>query len=82
MVWISENTIRQLSRAADRGETERLPPDEFAEDTLVELANLDEEDTHLPGTIFVSTALGAHGRRVKWYPGMPGWTAPCLIMSI
>ena len=57
-------------------------PDDFADDVLLEMANLDERDTHVPGTIFISTALGAHGPRVKWYPGPPGRTLPCLILSI
>ena len=59
-----------------------LPPDDFAEDSLVEMANLTERDTNVPGTIFVSTALGSHGPRVKWYPGSPGRQLPCLIVSI
>lgn len=57
------------------------PPDDFAADALLEMANLDETDTNCPGTIFVSTALGSHPR-VKWYPGQPGRTLPCLIVSI
>ncbi|KAB1071780.1 hypothetical protein [Methylobacterium planeticum] len=46
------------------------------------MANLDEQDTNIPGTLFVSTALGAHGPRVKWYPGKAGRTLPCLIVSV
>lgn len=60
----------------------RRPPADFDEDTLIEMANLTERDTNVPGTIFVSTALGAHGPRVKWYPGTPGRQLPCLIASI
>ena len=60
----------------------RTPPDDFADDTLIEWANLDEEDTNVPGTIFVSTALGAHGPRVKWYPERAGRDLPCLVVSI
>jgi hypothetical protein len=58
------------------------PPDDFAEDVLSEMANLDAQDTGIPGTIFVSTALGSHGPRVKWYPGRAGRTLPCVIVSI
>ena len=72
--------MRQLSPAARRG-PEQIP-DDFAEDRLLEMANLDEEDTHAPGMIFISTRLGSHGPRVKWYPGAPSRTAPCLIVSI
>ena len=57
-------------------------PDDFAEDVLSEMANLDEQDTGVPGTIFVSTALGAHGPRVKWYPDRAGRDLPCLVISI
>ena len=62
-------------------ETDGLP-DDFADDLLIEMANLDEQDTGVPGTIFVSTALGAHGPRVKWYPARAGSDLPCLIVSI
>lgn len=60
----------------------RCPPDDFSQDRLVEMANLTERDTNVPGTIFISTALGSHGPRVKWYPGRPGRELPCLILSI
>uniref|UniRef100_UPI0035CB6509 hypothetical protein n=1 Tax=uncultured Methylobacterium sp. TaxID=157278 RepID=UPI0035CB6509 len=46
------------------------------------LANLDQQDTNVPGTIFVSTALGSHGPHVKWYPGRAGKDLPCLIVSV
>lgn len=57
-------------------------PDDFTEDVLSEMANLDEQDTGVPGTIFISTALGSHGPRVKWYPDRAGRDLPCLIVSI
>ncbi|MEL6059820.1 MULTISPECIES: hypothetical protein [unclassified Methylobacterium] len=62
--------------------TDQHPPDDFAEDVLCEMSNLDTQDTNVPGTIFVSTALGSHGPRVKWYPDRAGRTLPCLIVSI
>lgn len=65
-----------------REPSEHTPPDDLADDDLLEMANLDEQDTHVPGSIFVSTALGSHGPRIKWYPGSPGRALPCLIMSI
>lgn len=67
----------RFRRAADH-----CPPDDFAEDVLCEMSNLDEQDTNVPGTIFISTALGSHGPRVKWYPDRAGRTLPCLIVSI
>ncbi len=57
--------MRQLGPAAERADAERIPPDGFAEDVLLKMANLDEEDTHVPGTNFISTALGSRGPRVK-----------------
>jgi hypothetical protein len=57
--------VRQLGPAAERADAERTPPDGFAEDVLLKMANLDEEDTHVPGTNFISTALGSRGPRVK-----------------
>lgn len=71
--------------AADLGirtGSDRHPPDDFAEDVLCEMSNLDTQDTNVPGTIFVSTALGSHGPQVKWYPGRAGRTLPCLIVSV
>lgn len=61
---------------------ERQPPDDFAEDVLCEMSNLETQDTNVPGTIFVSTALGSHGPQVKWYPDRAGRTLPRLIISI
>lgn len=77
----------QLARADIGGQTRALveprrPPDDFSEDRLIEMANLTERDTNVPGTIFISTALGSHGPRVKWYPGRPGRDLPCLSLSI
>ncbi|SFL89976.1 hypothetical protein [Methylobacterium pseudosasicola] len=46
------------------------------------MSNLDTQDTNVPGTIFISTALGSHGPRVKWYPDRAGRSLPCLIVSI
>ena len=60
----------------------RTPPDDFVDDRLIEMSDPDEQDTNVPGTIFVSTALGAHGPRVTWYPHRAGRTLPCLIVSI
>ena len=55
--------MEPMSLHVGRIPQQRTPPDDFAEDVLIEMANLDERDTNIAGTIFVSTALGAHGPR-------------------
>jgi hypothetical protein len=41
--------------------------DALAGDDVVEMTNLQEQDTGIPGVIFVSTAMGSHGPRVKYF---------------
>lgn len=77
----SDHFIAVLRSSLDE-DKQSLPPNDFEQDELFEMANLDEDDTHIPGTIFVSTAIGSHGPRIKWYPGSPGRALPCLILSI
>jgi len=55
--------------------------DELREDILVETANLTSAQTGLPGTIFISTAMGGHGPRVKYYL-QPGRTQPSFSVTI
>ncbi len=50
-----------------------------AADDLVEMVNLPTRYTGLSGTVFISTAMGPHGPRVKWFPGKPGRDLPCLV---
>jgi hypothetical protein len=59
------------------------PPlaEELADDTVVETANLTSAQTGVPGTIFISTAMGAHGPRVKYFV-RPGRTQPSFSVSI
>ena len=50
----------------------QVPPDtllaeELADDDVVEMANLTTAQTGVPGTIFISTAMGGHGPRVKYF---------------
>ena len=64
----------------------RLPPDatlatELATDELVEMANLTTAQTGVAGTIFISTAMGSHGPRVKYYV-QPGRTQPSFSVAI
>jgi len=55
--------------------------DELACDDLVELANLTSAQTGVPGTIFISTAMGSHGPCVKYFV-QPGRTQPSFSVSI
>ena len=64
----------------------RFPADtrlaeELAVDDVVEMANLTSEQTGVPGTIFISTAMGSHGPRVKYFV-RPGRTQPSFSVSI
>src|SRR5438477_12904623 len=67
-------------------ETMQLPVDtrlaeELAEDDVVEMANLTSAQTGVSGTIFISTAMGGHGPRVKYFV-QPGRTQPSFSVSI
>jgi hypothetical protein len=54
---------------------------ELACEELVEMANLTSAQTGVAGTIFISTAMGAHGPRVKYFV-QPGRTQPSFSVSI
>lgn len=54
---------------------------ELQREEVVELANLTSAQTGIPGTIFISTAMGAHGPRVKYFL-QPGRTQPSFSVSI
>jgi len=41
--------------------------EELAEDDVVEMANLTTAQTGVSGTILISTAMGGHGPRVKYF---------------
>jgi len=58
-----------------------LLSDELTADELVGMANLTTAQTGVPGTIFVSTAMGSHGPRVKYYV-QPGRTQPSFSVTI
>jgi hypothetical protein len=55
--------------------------EELAHDDVVEMANLTSAQTGIIGTIFISTAMGAHGPRVKYFV-QPGRTQPSFSVSI
>jgi hypothetical protein len=39
----------------------------FGDDDVMEFMNLTQEDTGIEGTIFISTPMGGHGPRVKYF---------------
>jgi len=55
--------------------------DELAQEEVVEMANLTSAQTGIAGTIFISTAMGQHGPRVKYFV-QPGRTQPSFSVSI
>ena len=64
----------------------RLPPDtalteELSREEMAEMANLTSAQTGIAGTIFISTAMGAHGPRVKYFV-QPGRTQPSFSVSV
>jgi hypothetical protein len=63
-----------------------VPPDtllaeELAADIIADMANLTASQTGIEGTIFISTAMGGHGPRVKYFL-QPGRTEPSFSVSI
>jgi hypothetical protein len=64
----------------------QLPPDtplaeELVTEELVEMANLTTAQTGVPGTIFISTVMGGHGPRVKYFV-QPGRNQPSFSVLI
>ncbi len=64
----------------------RIPPDlslaeELSSDIVVDMANLTSSQTGVTGTIFISTAMGPHGPRVKYFI-QPGRTQPSFSVSV
>jgi hypothetical protein len=55
--------------------------EELADDILIEMANLTTAQTGVPGTIFISTAMEAHGPRVKYFL-QPGRTQPSFSVTV
>jgi len=58
-----------------------LLADELACEEVVDMANLTSAQTGVPGTIFISTAMGSHGPRVKYFL-QPGRMQPSFSVSI
>jgi hypothetical protein len=61
--------------------SDRLLAEELADDIVAEMANLASAQTGIEGTIFISTAMGAHGPRVKYFL-QPGHTQASFSVSI
>ena len=55
--------------------------EELAREEMVEMANLTSAQTGISGTIFISTAMGSHGPRVKYFE-RAGRTQPSFSVSI
>src|SRR5438034_10284381 len=55
--------------------------DELASDDVVEMANLTTAQAGVPGTIFISTAMGGYGPRVKYFL-QPGRSRPSFSVAI
>ena len=55
--------------------------EELAEDDVIEMANLTTAQTGVPGTIFISTAMGGHGPRVKYFL-QPGRSQPSFSVTV
>jgi len=58
-----------------------LLADELAGEDDVDMANLTSAQTGVAGTIFISTAMGGHGPRVKYLEQL-GRTQPSFSVSI
>jgi hypothetical protein len=58
-----------------------LLAEELASDDVVEMANLTTAQTGVPGTIFIPTAMGGHGPRVKYFL-QPGRSQPSFSVTI
>ncbi len=70
-----------VARAAVQVPADPSLAEELAQEELVEMANLTSAQTGISGTIFISTAMGAHGPRVKYFV-QPGRMQPSLSVSI
>ena len=67
-------------------QTMQVPADtrlaeELAQEDVVEMANLTSAQTGVPGTIFISTAMGGRGPRVKYFL-QPGRSQPSFSVAV
>ena len=62
--------MQAFERSQNWAKAEPTVAEELAvlgDDDVVEMTNLQEEDTGVPGVIFISTMMGSHGPRVKYF---------------
>ena len=65
-----------------REEQAAFAPVPILDEEMFDVVNLTRRDTGIAGIIFVSTAMGQHGPRVKWFPERASRDGPCLIVTI
>jgi hypothetical protein len=53
----------------------------LGDEDVFEMANLSEDQTGVPGVVFISTAMGSHGPRVKFFL-KPGRNQPSFSVAI
>jgi hypothetical protein len=68
-VWIDREPTREEEIGA------------LDEEDIFEMANLGERHTGIPGVIFISTVMGSHGPRVKYY-AKTGSNQPSFSVAI
>ncbi|MGA8758849.1 MAG: hypothetical protein WB611_21565 [Stellaceae bacterium] len=75
--------VRSLNAADEAAQIPRdtLLAEELAGEDVIDMANLTTAQTGIAGTIFISTAMGAHSPRVKYFL-QPGRTQPSFSVSI
>ena len=76
--------MHTIQRTRERKATEPTLGEElaaFKNGDVVEMTNLQEEDTGVSGVIFISTAMGSHGPRVKYFV-KAGRNQPSFSVSI
>jgi hypothetical protein len=64
-----------------RNPADTLLAEELADEDIVEMANLTTAQTGVPGSIFISTAMGRHGPRVMYFV-QPGRSQPSFSVTI
>ncbi|CAO4185288.1 hypothetical protein [Methylorubrum extorquens] len=74
--WLTRGTIKVPADRTLEAELAMLGPDDD-----YDMANLSEEQTGVPGNIFISTQMGKHAARVK-YQEKKGKTQPSFSMVI
>lgn len=92
---VAEGAIGRFTRLTSQGNSrsgggmryheiigEEGPAQRVGIDGLFEMANLRQNRTGVPGTIYISTAQASHGPRVKHYAERPSEGAPYFAVSI